>query len=76
MSSIIAPFGEPIEARPPVPTEEERLAEREAKRKVKDERRRERRASVVDGIEVKSADEVLGGVQSVREEMGEVKDVQ
>ena len=76
MSSIIAPFGEPIEARPPVPTEEERLAEREAKRKVKDERRRERRASVVDGIKVKSAEELLEGVQSVGEEDGLVKDGQ
>ncbi|KAI1082654.1 nucleic acid-binding protein [Whalleya microplaca] len=36
---IIAPFGEPIEGRPPVPTLEERVAEREAKRAAKDERR-------------------------------------
>ncbi|RFU27894.1 hypothetical protein B7463_g8443, partial [Scytalidium lignicola] len=39
VESIIAPFGEPIEARPPVPTEEERVAEREEKKRRKDERR-------------------------------------
>ena len=32
MSSIIAPFGEPIEARPAVPSEEERVSERKARR--------------------------------------------
>jgi len=37
VNSIIAPFGEPIEDRPPVPTEEERIAEREAKRRRKEE---------------------------------------
>lgn len=42
MSSIIAPFGEPIEARPPVPTEEERLAEKAARKRIKDERRASR----------------------------------
>ncbi|KAI1496020.1 nucleic acid-binding protein [Biscogniauxia marginata] len=36
---IIAPYGEPIEARPAVPTLEERVAERQAKRAAKDERR-------------------------------------
>ncbi|RDL31845.1 uncharacterized protein BP5553_09247 [Venustampulla echinocandica] len=38
--NIIAPFGEPIEARPPVPSEEERMAERERKRAAKEERRK------------------------------------
>ncbi|RYP32682.1 hypothetical protein DL767_005084 [Monosporascus sp. MG133] len=37
---IIAPYGPPIHERPPVPTLEERLAERAAKRAAKDERRR------------------------------------
>lgn len=74
VSSIIAPFGEPIEARPAVPTEEERIKEREAKKRVKDERRGKRQ--VVDGVEVRSEDEGLGGVQEVREEVGEVKDIQ
>ncbi|KAI5919702.1 nucleic acid-binding protein [Camillea tinctor] len=37
---IIAPFGEPIEARPAVPTLEERVAERAEKRARKDERRK------------------------------------
>ena len=36
---IIAPFGEPIEARPAVMSEEERLAERAARREAKDVRR-------------------------------------
>jgi len=44
VSKIIAPFGDPIEARPPVPTLEERLEERERKRREKEERRRMRRA--------------------------------
>ncbi|KAM5352137.1 hypothetical protein ACJ41O_004860 [Fusarium nematophilum] len=40
---IIAPYGTPIEERPPVPTLEERIAEREAKKATKDERRAARR---------------------------------
>jgi small subunit ribosomal protein S17 len=37
---IIAPgSGVPIEGRPPIPTEEERYAEKDAKRAAKDERR-------------------------------------
>ncbi|KAI2779328.1 nucleic acid-binding protein [Daldinia loculata] len=40
---IIAPYGAPIEERPPVPTLEERVAERAAKRAAKDERRALRR---------------------------------
>lgn len=40
VNSILAPFGEPIEARPKVPSEEERLAMREEKRTRKNERRR------------------------------------
>lgn len=40
MNSILAPFGEPIEDRPKVPTEEERLALRAEKRAKKEERRR------------------------------------
>ncbi|KAI5857291.1 nucleic acid-binding protein [Durotheca rogersii] len=41
---IIAPYGEPIEERPPIPTLEERVAERLAKRAAKDERRSALRA--------------------------------
>lgn len=40
---IIAPYGTPIEARPPVPSLEERIAERESKKALKDERRAARR---------------------------------
>ncbi|CZR57591.1 related to ribosomal protein [Phialocephala subalpina] len=40
VNSILAPFGDPIEARPKVPSEEERLAMREEKRAAKEERRR------------------------------------
>ncbi|KAK7428657.1 hypothetical protein QQZ08_004751 [Neonectria magnoliae] len=40
---IIAPFGVPIEDRPPVPSLEERIAEREAKKAIKDERRAAKR---------------------------------
>ncbi|CAG8954875.1 hypothetical protein HYFRA_00008562 [Hymenoscyphus fraxineus] len=45
--SIIAPFGEPIEGRPPVPTEEERIAERARKKEEKEERRRVRNGGKV-----------------------------
>ncbi|KAH7245884.1 related to ribosomal protein [Fusarium torulosum] len=40
---IIAPYGTPITERPPVPTLEERIADREAKKAAKDERRAARR---------------------------------
>ncbi|KAI0381063.1 nucleic acid-binding protein [Hypomontagnella monticulosa] len=40
---IIAPYGEPIDERPPIPTLEERLAEKTAKKAAKDERRAARR---------------------------------
>lgn len=52
VSSIIAPFGEPIERRPPVPTEEERMAERAKRKAVKDERRRVARLGAVGEVEV------------------------
>ncbi len=39
VNSILAPFGEPIEARPPVPSAEEREAERQVKRDAKQRRR-------------------------------------
>ncbi|KAF7549216.1 hypothetical protein G7Z17_g6550 [Cylindrodendrum hubeiense] len=45
---IIAPFGVPIEERPPVPTLEERILEREAKKATKDERRAARRQTEVE----------------------------
>ncbi|EEU45774.1 hypothetical protein NCS52_00475300 [Fusarium sp. LHS14.1] len=45
---IIAPYGTPIEERPPVPSLEERIAEREAKKAAKDERRAARRQAEED----------------------------
>ncbi|KAH6721163.1 ribosomal protein S17 [Leptodontidium sp. MPI-SDFR-AT-0119] len=39
VNSIVAPFGDPIEARPAVPTLQERLESREAKRIRKDKKR-------------------------------------
>ena len=67
VSQIIAPFGDPIEARPPVPTEGERIREREEKKRIKDEMRAEKRRIAL------SEEEVLVGVQDAREEEGEVK---
>lgn len=72
VNAIVAPFGEPIEARPPVPSEAERLAERALKKKLKDERRAEARRA--DGL-LKSEEQVLAGVQEAREKAGEVKDL-
>ncbi|KAF4976092.1 hypothetical protein FZEAL_7202 [Fusarium zealandicum] len=40
---IIAPYGTPIDERPPVPSLEERIAHREAKKAAKDERRAAKR---------------------------------
>ncbi|KAM4057998.1 ribosomal protein [Hirsutella rhossiliensis] len=40
---IIAPYGVPIEERPPVPTLEERITERETKKAAKDQRKAVRR---------------------------------
>lgn len=40
VNEILAPFGEPIEARPAVPTEAERIAVREERRAAKLERKR------------------------------------
>lgn len=42
---IIAPAGVPIDQRPPVPTQEERIAEYEANKKVKDDRRATKKAT-------------------------------
>lgn len=61
-----------------MPTEEERIVEREAKKRVKDERRGKRKARGVgpDGETlIKTEDEVLEGVQEAREREGAVKDV-
>ncbi|KAG9246008.1 hypothetical protein BJ878DRAFT_417909 [Calycina marina] len=46
---IIAPFGAPIEERPRVPSEEERIMERVEKKRLKDERRMVRRGNIVKG---------------------------
>lgn len=45
IKQIIAPFGTPIEDRPPVPTEEDRIAQRDQKKAEKDARRDARRAA-------------------------------
>ena len=61
-----------------MPTEEERIAEREARKRVKDERRGKRAARDVgvDGTPViKTEDEALEGVQESREREGAVRDV-
>lgn len=44
VNKIIAPFGVPIDQRPPVPDIEELIVLREAKKAAKDERRAARRA--------------------------------
>jgi small subunit ribosomal protein S17 len=70
VSRIIAPFGDPIEARPAVPTREEREAERAKKKAEKDARRAERRAATT--ASPASGDESGGEGQSSKEG---VKDV-
>jgi len=61
VNSIIAPFGDPIEARPPVPSEEERIAKREEKKAKKVERRSAKRRGE------SAARQEEGGVQEVGE---------
>lgn len=46
---ILSPNGVPIEERPPIPTEEERIAEKEAKREAKRERRAARKEAILPG---------------------------
>ncbi|KAH8779281.1 hypothetical protein BGZ57DRAFT_726763, partial [Hyaloscypha finlandica] len=58
VNSILAPFGEPIENRPPVPTLEERLGMREEKRRAREERRKAKRREEVAGVE---SERVKGG---------------
>ncbi|KAI1333468.1 nucleic acid-binding protein [Xylariaceae sp. FL0016] len=60
---IIAPYGDPIDERPPVPSIEERVADRAVKRAAKDERRALRRD--VEGKVDKAAQALL----SVRKEL-------
>jgi small subunit ribosomal protein S17 len=63
VKSIVAPFGEPIEARPPIPSEEERIAEREAKRAAKAERKRLRMMELRgERVAVEGGEEALGGL--------------
>lgn len=45
VKKIIAPFGTPIEERPPIPSAEERIAKRDEKKAAKDARREARRAA-------------------------------
>ncbi|KAL2072440.1 hypothetical protein VTL71DRAFT_11783 [Oculimacula yallundae] len=49
VNSIVAPFGDPIEARPAVPTLEERLEIRDRKRVRKEAKRNAERGEVVEG---------------------------
>ncbi|KAI9723657.1 MAG: hypothetical protein M1812_000957 [Candelaria pacifica] len=56
VTSIIAPFGPAITERPPVPSEEARMAKRADKRTAKDERRRVRREEGVAGSDNLSRD--------------------
>ncbi|EKD18786.1 mitochondrial 37S ribosomal protein uS17m [Drepanopeziza brunnea f. sp. 'multigermtubi'] len=49
VNSIVAPFGDPIESRPAVPTLEERIRAVEAKREKKAARRREKREQAKTG---------------------------
>jgi small subunit ribosomal protein S17 len=75
VNSILAPFGEPIDARPPVPTLEERLQEREAKRRLKEQRRREKRRAE-SGLPVNSGEgreKVLGPKGQEAKEAQEVQ---
>ncbi len=76
VNSILAPFGEPIQARPPVPTLEERIAEREAKRKLKELRRRAERTGgkAAAGVEkpMAESENVSSSEEAIIQEIQEV----
>ncbi|PVH87889.1 nucleic acid-binding protein [Cadophora sp. DSE1049] len=75
VNSIVAPFGQPIEERPAVPTLEERLESREAKRRAKEERRwvRSGRAGSPWDLrgEGEEGEEMVGEERRVEEVLGE-----
>lgn len=48
VKQIIAPFGAPIEERPPIPTESERIEARDAEKAEKDQRRHTRRVEAAE----------------------------
>jgi len=54
VSSIVAPFGSRIDERPPVPSEEERIAKRDQRKAIKDERRATRRSESAEPEKVKN----------------------
>jgi hypothetical protein len=56
--SILAPFGEPIEARPPVPTEEERMAQRVARHNAKKARKEAREKGILPRKDSYTAEEL------------------
>lgn len=58
MNSILAPFGEPIEARPQVPSREELLEMKEGRGRLKDERRMAAREGAVEVEEMVVDEEV------------------
>lgn len=64
VTSIIAPFGTPVEERPPVPTEEERLEERRRKYEAKKVRREER--ALADGTGER-VDKEIGTEEEIQE---------
>jgi len=70
VSAIVAPFGEPIEARPPVPTLAERLEEKAERRRIKQERRRLRDGGVEEGIQEGEGDVEVAGVKLGELEVG------
>jgi small subunit ribosomal protein S17 len=59
VKSIIAPFGEPIEARPPIPSIEEVAAEMDEKRAKKAERRNLRLQAEKEAHDAEKAQEML-----------------
>lgn len=78
VNSILAPFGDPIESRPPVPTLEERLGMREEKRRAREERRKAKRREEVAGVEserVKGEEGKEGG-ENVVQEVKEAEEIQ
>jgi len=59
VNSILAPFGEPIEARPRIPTVEERIAGEKERKAAKDRRAEGKKGAVL--MEEMVVDGVAGG---------------
>lgn len=76
MNRIVAPFGPPIDERPPVPTQEEREAAHALQTKRKKERKHLRDQAERLAKRLEHADKVTGQITKMAQAMKLVRDVE